>query len=109
MNVLQTWLHGRINAAIVARLNRLEQKRSDADAVIRGQARMIEQMQTRLSELEDRAVEGTPDGQLEGFAERVRDIIADYIDNDDQLMTRHVFDEMVEAFINESVFKIKVR
>ena len=109
MNVLQTWLQGRINAAIVARLNRLEQKRSDADAVIRGQARMIEQVQTRLSELEDRAVEGTPDGQLEGFAERVRDIIADYLANDDTLVRDYHMNDMVEAFINESVFKIKVR
>lgn len=66
-------------------------------------------LEYRVRELEDRAVEVAPDEQLEGFADRVRCIVADYIDNDDQLMTRHMFDEALDAFFNESSFKIKVR
>ncbi len=111
-DVLQQVLQGQINASlsgVLARLDRLERERSDTDAVIRGQARMIEQLQSRLSELEDRAVETAPDEQLEGFTDRVRDVVADYIENNDSLVTMRAFDEMVEAFINESVFKIKVR
>lgn len=111
-DVLQHWLQGQINTCTMGlfdRIEQLERERSDTDAIIRGHARMIEQLQSRLSELEDRAVETAPDEQLEGFTDRVRDVVADYIENNDSLVTMRAFDEMVEAFINESVFKIKVR
>lgn len=132
-DTLQHWRQGQINASIngvLARLDRLEQGHSNADAVIRGQGRMIEQLAAEIdalreevganrtrddagyAELHHRVMaleQMTPDEQRERVADRVRCIVADYIDNDDQLMTRHMFYEALDAFFNESSFKIKLR
>ena len=129
-DTIQHWLQGQINASIdgvLARLDRLERERSDADATIRGQARMIEQLVAEIDALReeveaDRMRDSAGQVELyhrvraleqmapeEDFSARVRDIIADYLDNDNELMTRYMLEETLDTFFNESSFKIKVR
>ena len=105
-NDLNTQLH-RVNVDLADRIEPLERRLTELEIKNSNLVNTNLALERRVRELEDRVVEALP--ELEGFADRVRDIVADYIDNDDTLVTTRDFDEMVEAFINESVFKIKLR
>lgn len=108
INDLNTQLH-RVNVDLVDRIEQLERRLTELEIENRNLVNTNLAIERRVRELEDRVVEAAPDEQLEGFADRVRSIVADYVDNDDQLMTRHLFYEALDAFFNVSSFKIKVR
>lgn len=107
-NDLNTQLH-RVNVDLADRIESLERRLTELEIENRNLVNTNLAIERRVRELEDRVVEAAPDEQLEGFADRVRSIVADYVDNDDQLMTRHLFYEALDAFFNVSSFKIKVR
>lgn len=107
-NDLNTQLH-RVNVDLADRIESLERRLTELEIENSNLVNTNLALERRVRELEDRVVEAAPDEQLEGFADRVRSIVADYVDNDDQLMTRHLFYEALDAFFNVSSFKIKVR
>lgn len=106
--LLNTQLH-RVNVDLADRIESLERRLTELEIENSNLVNTNLALERRVRELEDRVVEAAPDEQLEGFADRVRSIVADYVDNDDQLMTRHMFYEALDAFFNVSSFKIKVR
>lgn len=108
INDLNTQLH-RVNVDLANRIEQLERRLTELEIENRNLVNTNLALERRVRELEDRVVEAAPDEQLEGFADRVRSIVADYVINDDQLMTRHLFYEALDAFFNVSSFKIKVR
>lgn len=107
-NDLNTQLH-RVNVDLADRIEQLERRLTELEIENRNLVNTNLALERRVRELEDRVVKAAPDEQLEGFADRVRSIVADYVINDDQLMTRHLFYEALDAFFNVSSFKIKVR
>lgn len=107
-NDLNTQLH-RVNVDLADRIESLERRLTELEIENSNLVNTNLALERRVRELEDRVVEALPDEQLEGFADRVHSIVADYVDNNDQLMTRHLFYEALDAFFNVSSFKIKVR